>query len=154
MPLGEPDQVPLTAERTYRLTGIFRANRIVIVAFPLRLDITLFPPWSAPFPAPSSSWRLERRGADALLCRILGGGEEVQEQMPFQAFNGREQMPVREILTGADKTPMRAFMSMGNFSPLEMPSGSLSFLRCISKGRNRWLQGRGIGGAKIDMGYV
>ena len=38
-----------------------------------------------------------------ILCRILGGAvEEEQEQMPFQAFNGREQMPVREILTGTD----------------------------------------------------
>ena len=76
MPLGEPDQVPLTAERTYRLKGIFRADRIVTVAFPPWLDITLFPPWSAPFPAPSSSWRLERRGADALPCGILGGGAD------------------------------------------------------------------------------
>ena len=74
----------------------------MIVAFPPWLDITLFPPWLAPFSAPAaSSWRLERRGTDALLCGILGGGAE-EEQMPFQAFNGREQMPVREILTGAD----------------------------------------------------
>ena len=101
--LGNPTKsLWLQKERTYRLTEIFRADRIVIVAFPPWLDITLFPPWLAPFSAPAaSSWRLERRGADALLCGILGGGAE-EEQMPFQAFNGREQMPVREILTGAD----------------------------------------------------
>ena len=47
-----------------------------------------FLPGWRPFSAPASSWRLERRGADALPCGILGGGAE-EEQMPFQAFNGR-----------------------------------------------------------------
>ena len=101
--LGNPTKsLWLQKERTYRLTEIFRADRIVIVAFPPWLDITLFPPWLAPFFRSCcfllAAWEERNRCLTVWdpRRRSRGGADALP------SFQWEEQMPVREILTGAD----------------------------------------------------